>query len=216
MVGREGDSRAEVEVSRRRDLQGFTGNMRHFCFLVTGSAATFRDHCCGSGAVVILWLLKKYATGRLGRERGHPRVGAEAARFPDQFSQSLDLGEVCLYFRGCSQKEQHRNGGKEVPQKRRREGAVDWLCSPPIGRLKRKLQGDGIRGGGPWEVIRSQGWSHHDGISVLTKVTPQTCPGLPPGEDTVCGPEEGSHLTVMMPWSWTSASRTMSIDFCSL
>ena len=67
-------------------------------------------------------------------------------------------------------------------------------------------QGDGGRRWGRWEVMRSWGWSPHDGISVLIKETPESsCPFLhvrTEREDAIYEPGSGSSPDTE---SWTSS-----------
>ena len=95
----------------------------------------------------LVWNYTNMAKGR-GRDSGHHRKGAEAAQGSIPVQLITQCGEVCVYFRKCSQKEQHRNEGKEMPPcKIRCEGALAWMRSPQTGVLKANLHGDGIRGG---------------------------------------------------------------------
>ena len=87
--------------------------------------------------------------------------------------------------------------------------------------LKPIPQGDGVRRWGLWEVMRSWGWSPHDGICALTRTGMRRLAVCNLSlEDTMrrwpsASQEVGPHQTLDLPapWSWTSSSRTVTNQY---
>ena len=87
---------------------------------------------------------------------------------------------------------------------------AECLC-PPSSCSNPVPQGDGVRRWGLWEVMRSWGWTCHDGISVLIKETTES--SLTPSSRwghsekmSSMNQEAGSNQTLKLPlpWPWTS------------
>lgn len=114
-------SRAEVKISRGKVLRGLIGNTRCFCFLVS--------KICSHGSVM-LGLLKDSTLVTQGLGEWSPQDGGRGYMVskPVELITRFWGWGICIYFRERSQKEQHRNEGKGMPQNRRLK--VLWSVFP--------------------------------------------------------------------------------------